>query len=121
LHTEKGLYQHIKIVNITKVNIPQLYLEVIVTTPSHQDEENFQVTLKKRMNHCLDHHTCKNKLRSLALPTIAQTKGVNGFRNLEHEHYISHMCVCVCGHARVIALKAQQCEAQISSQQFIEK
>jgi hypothetical protein len=61
------------------------------TSPSHQDEENFQVTLKKRMHHCLDRHACKNKLHSLALPTIAQTKGENGYRNLEHEHYISQL------------------------------
>jgi hypothetical protein len=86
-------------------------LEFIVTSPFHQDEENFPATLKKRIHHYLDRHAYKNKLHSLGLPTIAQTKGENSFRNVEHD-----MCV----HAHLIALKAQQCEAQMSSNMIVE-
>jgi len=65
--------------------------EFIVTSPFHQDEENFPATLKKRIHHYLDRHACKNKLHSLGLPTIAQTKGENSFRKVVHEQYV---CAC---------------------------
>lgn len=56
-------------------------IAIIVTQPCRQDEEHLQVVLKMRMNHCLDHHTCKKKFAYMRSSNKGSNQK-NGFRNL---------------------------------------